>query len=297
MKVADFAISKDTQIIINDHLFTLNKWQRAIVPKEKEEFESFVDALFKTIEKPAEEQKLNYKIVKSYPFLLPKNRWDRAISITGENAYDFTRTELTIMPTGWFIAFGSEIVRQLNKAMLSTRKSLPYEYTITDIKEKYGGLRWYDTGATKEMYQIIDNFEEQSKTTCVICGEKRKPLKDDWGVPICDNVIGCPNKLEDRYKNALKKLAKEIEMKDYEKELNEFFDLEEEKEEEVVTVNHSVVIKLSDLSDEGKKTLEKEMGNEFKHINNHFAKNKDNKWNRSICSNYKYFRIFAAYYT
>lgn len=50
----------------------------------------------------------------------------------------------------------------------------PNEYgcypRATQVKEKFGGLRFYMENATDEMYALIDAAEEKSESTCEECG-------------------------------------------------------------------------------------------------------------------------------
>jgi hypothetical protein len=51
---------------------------------------------------------------------------------------------------------------------------------IHQIKEKFGGLRFYVSGATEEQYKIIEKAEEESYHICEQCGCKGK-LRDVYG--------------------------------------------------------------------------------------------------------------------
>lgn len=54
------------------------------------------------------------------------------------------------------------------------------------IKEKYGTLRFYLTTGTDEMFDVANNTEEQSMTTCEQCGEKGKLRGHFWLYTACD---------------------------------------------------------------------------------------------------------------
>ena len=83
--------------------------------------------------------KENKKLIKEFPFLLPRNRF------TGEvmSGYDYDFTELDSMPDGWRKAFGLEMCREIKDYLIKHNFPLD-EYRIMDIKEKYGTLCWYD---------------------------------------------------------------------------------------------------------------------------------------------------------
>lgn len=47
-------------------------------------------------------------------------------------------------------------------------------YRATQVKEKFGALRFYLSGGTDKMYAIIRVAEQQSTTTCEACGKPGK---------------------------------------------------------------------------------------------------------------------------
>lgn len=171
--------------IISNYIAYANSENRVYVPENKEGFEKLIEALFKKIKAPTEEQKLNFNIIKKYPFLLPKNRWDKGLSV-GKFGFDFFWTELDGMPRGWFIAFGKQLLDDLLVCLLKEKQDFLYQYMIVQIKEKFGRLRWYDNGNTDCGYKIISKYEKISAKTCIMCG---KPGKIDeaeyWLEPLC----------------------------------------------------------------------------------------------------------------
>jgi hypothetical protein len=60
---------------------------------------------------------------------------------------------------------------------------------VTEIKEKYGGLRFYINYGTDEIFDIIDEYEKKSFTVCERCGDPGKLRKNDyrWYKTLCDN--------------------------------------------------------------------------------------------------------------
>ena len=47
-------------------------------------------------------------------------------------------------------------------------------YRTSQIKEKYGILRWYLSGGTDEMYEIVSKAEHESSEVCEQCGAPGK---------------------------------------------------------------------------------------------------------------------------
>lgn len=137
-----------------------------------------------------EKSQFNRELCEKYPWLIPTNRW------TGEvvEDYDYDYTELDSMPDGWRIAFGDQMVEELNQELV--KGGFVNDYRITQIKEKYGGLRWYDNGNTKEGYNIINKYESLSRRTCICCGKPAKYITFGWISPFCED---CIKDIEDDY--------------------------------------------------------------------------------------------------
>lgn len=77
------------------------------------------------------------------------------------------------------------------------------ETYVMQVKEKWGGLRFYVGGATQEEYAIIDKAEELSYDICEVCGEAGK-LREDlgWILTLCDEHY---KEVIDKQKNRMKK--------------------------------------------------------------------------------------------
>lgn len=57
----------------------------------------------------------------------------------------------------------------------------------SQVKEKYGTLRFYMTTETKEMTQYINEAESLSAVTCETCGNPGKMCNTGWCNTICDD--------------------------------------------------------------------------------------------------------------
>lgn len=114
-------------------------------------------------------------------------------------------TELDALDTGWRIRFGMDICEEIKQSLLHTfinnekpntwyKKfycylkgiKLLHKYRIEQIKEKFGGLRWYTNFGTKEVYDIVDKYEELSFHTCIICGKEATHMSTGWICPYCE---------------------------------------------------------------------------------------------------------------
>lgn len=58
--------------------------------------------------------------------------------------------------------------------------------TITQVKEKFGKLRFYVSGASDEFYNYIMMAEEMSSRTCEECGSPGTYRNDGWVKVLCD---------------------------------------------------------------------------------------------------------------
>ena len=54
------------------------------------------------------------------------------------------------------------------------------------VKEKFGGLRFYVQAATDKHYQYISFAESMSYRTCEECGAPGKTYTDGWHTTLCD---------------------------------------------------------------------------------------------------------------
>ena len=67
------------------------------------------------------------------------------------------------------------------------------EYYLMQIKEKYGGLRWYDNGFPQEGFEEyrnwINKYEELSFKTCINCGKSAIGFTKGWITPLCKECM------------------------------------------------------------------------------------------------------------
>lgn len=62
---------------------------------------------------------------------------------------------------------------------------------IYQIKEKFGGLRFYTEYQDITLGDIIDRIENKSFEICEVCGKKGYPREGGWIKTLCDE---CANK-------------------------------------------------------------------------------------------------------
>lgn len=66
---------------------------------------------------------------------------------------------------------------------------LGWDGSLHQIKEKFGGLRFYIGGATEEAHERIHAAENESLRTCDECGEPGKPDNSGWIRTVCETHL------------------------------------------------------------------------------------------------------------
>ena len=125
----------------------------------------------------------NRELCKRYPFLKPGG------ARFNDDGFDYTYTLLDDMPDGWRIAFGERLCEELLKSLERAGGDRLEDYAVIQIKEKFGGLRWYDNGLTDEGYEILDKYKKLSERTCICCGKPATKITKGWISPYCDDCI------------------------------------------------------------------------------------------------------------
>lgn len=101
-----------------------------------------------------------------------------------------TSTELDAMEPGWRKAFGIQMCKEIKKEL--KKYNFLYKYRIVQIKEKFGELRWYDSGIPEnsKIWDITEKYSEISRKTCIHCGKPATKISTGWISPYCDDCIG-----------------------------------------------------------------------------------------------------------
>lgn len=61
---------------------------------------------------------------------------------------------------------------------------------VTQIKEKFGGLRFYIFGGSEKLYAAIERAEAESLVTCEECGAAGTERGGGWVRTLCDEHAG-----------------------------------------------------------------------------------------------------------
>lgn len=98
----------------------------------------------------------------------------------------------------------TEYIENYNK----THEDEPIE--IHQIKEKFGGLRYYTNFCTEELRKMIDKAEKESFKTCEVCGKHiDKPIIENrWVYAECNE---CHNERLQRRKKAFEEFKRKVE--------------------------------------------------------------------------------------
>ena len=140
------------------------------------------------------DQLKNWILINKYPFLMPKYWNPETMQYEVDENYKYNFTLLDEMPDGWRKAFGEMICEEIKQELV--RCNYLDEYMITQIKEKYASLRWYDNGTPIgcKVLEIIDKYSVLSENICMICGKPDVPMTgDSWFYPLCEKCYCTPN--------------------------------------------------------------------------------------------------------
>ena len=111
---------------------------------------------------------LTTKLHKKYPGIFSKEITGHAVGFEHDN--------------GWY-----DLIDRLCDSIMFYCNSSNIEPPIaSQVKEKYGGLRFYVWQASNEVFDIIDKFELESQYICEVCGRKGKiEVKGGWYKCVC----------------------------------------------------------------------------------------------------------------
>jgi hypothetical protein len=88
---------------------------------------------------------------------------------------------------GW-----SQLLRKLCEDIMATNP--PENFKAAQVKEKFGGLRFYFDGGTEKISKLIHKAENESYKTCEACGSKENVASEGaWIVTLCDKCRRKPS--------------------------------------------------------------------------------------------------------
>lgn len=81
---------------------------------------------------------------------------------------------------GWY-----DILDRLCARLQADSDKTGYQVVATQVKEKFGTLRFYVVTASDEQFDAIDEAEAESCVTCEVCGKLGKIRKEGWYKVLC----------------------------------------------------------------------------------------------------------------
>lgn len=89
------------------------------------------------------------------------------------------------LPWGFEVGSGwLELITKLIEDIIETKPSK--NFSIVQVKEKFGGLRVYTRHGKEEIYNLIDIAEKKSYEVCETCGDTGTLRRDSWYNVSCD---------------------------------------------------------------------------------------------------------------
>jgi hypothetical protein len=118
-------------------------------------------------------------MIEEYPYLQPRTM------TTGEVHPDYDYQYIVgehDLPDGWmqlFLQACEDIKEPLEKACDLDK------FRFLQVKEKYGQMRLYHSGAPEEVNDILDKYEFLSEQVCSTCGKPAAAMTRGWICPYC----------------------------------------------------------------------------------------------------------------
>jgi hypothetical protein len=73
--------------------------------------------------------------------------------------------------------------------LMSTEEREYFQVTADQVKEKFGGLRFYYSGGDEEIRGMVDMAELMSHKICELCGSPGIKRSSGWVVVRCDSCV------------------------------------------------------------------------------------------------------------
>lgn len=97
-------------------------------------------------------------------------------------------TELSV-GDGWF-----QLLDNLCEKLQTLSDLTNNQVVATQVKEKFGGLRFYVAEYGPEIDELIVAAEHEADRTCEVCGAPGKARNDSWIKTLCDTHAAERNK-------------------------------------------------------------------------------------------------------
>jgi len=117
------------------------------------------------------------ELAKKHPSILMRSVW------TGE-PIEHIGCELAIGP-GWF-RIVDDLCTQIEQVLAGMSEEVRTGFYAQQVKEKFGGLRFYTTYGSDEIDELISEAEKKSFQTCEVCGEPGERRGEGWIQTLCE---------------------------------------------------------------------------------------------------------------
>jgi len=121
---------------------------------------------------------MNYDELKNYLESIGGLKYPKWRLASNEDAFTIiTDPHFFEIESGWYA---------LVKDLIAKLIELGWDKEIHQVKQKYGGLRFYTGATSDEMHTAIREYENLSYKTCEVCGEPGEVRPGGWIETLCD---------------------------------------------------------------------------------------------------------------
>ena len=116
------------------------------------------------------------------------DRWPTWFNVEG-------KIRETLMPfgfehrDGWFDLLW-ELCERLEPAVAAAEKETGRPFQVLQVKQKFGGLRFYANYTNDKISALVEAAEFDSFHTCEVCGKPGKRRGSAWIQTVCDEHAG-----------------------------------------------------------------------------------------------------------
>lgn len=116
------------------------------------------------------------------------DRWPTWFNVDGNN-------RATLMPfgfehgDGWFNLVW-RLCERLEPVVVSAESETGNSFKVLQVKEKFGGLRFYTNFSNDAVSALIETAEIESFKTCEVCGKEGKRRGTSWITTRCEEHVG-----------------------------------------------------------------------------------------------------------
>lgn len=86
---------------------------------------------------------------------------------------------------GWF-----NLILRLSQSITEHAQAIGMDVRATQVKEKFGEIRFYVDVGDDEIFRLVDVAEAESVTICEVCGATGSLVKAGWWRTRCEACLG-----------------------------------------------------------------------------------------------------------